>query len=525
MGRDVVRRAGRRWGSGSITAVVTSPLAAIERAVASVADPTDPAQRRAALGSVSPALIDDIVFGTASAALGAAADGRLLAIGAAASPGVGVGRVITDASRALEVWEAGVDIVLVLDHTTPADEPAMRVATAIVTRSGGVSSHAGIIARQWNVPAVCGVGDVEAISGQFWMVDGSTGEVRSLDDLGSGDLGSGESGGSAFRGSAAIDELPDAVATLLGWADEVAGERLRVFANADDSATVDRAVRLGAGGVGLCRTEHQFLGDAVALVRAVLVDPTPDAIEAFATHQRDRTSEVLGAAGARPVSIRLLDAPSHEFGGPAEVNPMLGARGVRAAVLHPDLLAAQVRAIAEGFASARSEFGDVAAPTVLVPMVSIPAEVDLVAAVLANLDVGLALGAMVETPRAALCSAMLAPKVAALSFGTNDLTQLTYGLSRDDSTALIAQYRRRGLLERDPFASVDPVGVARLIALSVETARGANEKVAFSLCGDQAADPATIALAHHLGITTLSVSPSQVPAARLAAAHAVLGVN
>ncbi|NLA34701.1 MAG: pyruvate, phosphate dikinase, partial [Actinobacteria bacterium] len=178
-----------------------------------------------------------------------------------------------------------------------------------------------------------------------------------------------------------------------------------------------------------------------------------------------------------------------------------------------------------GFADASAEFGDIAAPTVLVPMVSMPAELAVVAAALVDLDVELPLGAMVETPRAALCSAMLAPTVSTLSFGTNDLTQLTYGLSRDDSAPLLAQYRRRGLIERDPFTSVDPVGVARLIALSVETARGANAAVTFSLCGVHAADPATVGLARHLGITTLSVSPSQVPAARLAAAHAVLGVS
>lgn len=520
----------------------TTPLSAVEQAVASVVDPTDADARAAAVLSISPAMIDDIMFGDSAGTLGAAADGRLLAIGVPASPGLGIGRVITDPGLALDVFEAGTNVILVLDETTPADEPAMRVAAAIVTRRGGVASHAGIIARQWGVPAVCGVGDLPATDGAQWVVDGGTGEVRSLD-------------------AAPIDEstlslqsrppmLAPALETLLQWADEIARPALQVHTNAEDPETIEYARLYGAAGVGLCRTEHQFLGSDAALLGEVLRTFTPSVpggdVEAdaeakraellyeFAARQRSAMILLLNAVGTQPVVVRLLDAPASEFG-VDEHNPMLGVRGVRFGLLYRQVLEAQIEAIAHAYCDVFGTAHPTNAPrlTLSAPMVSMSAEVAEVKTLVDDTafrvgiergtSVTFSFGAMIETPRAALCASAFARHVTTISFGTNDLTQFTYGLSRDDSSAMIAAYQRDGLIDRDPFRSIDPVAVARLIVLAVETSRTVNPDAIFTLCGEHAADPASIALAYSLGISTLSVSPFNVPTTRLAAAHAVLG--
>ena len=511
---------------GSICAVDTTPLSAIEAAVGGAGDEPTPAARLAALNSISPAMIDDVVFGADAARLGAAADGRVVAIGVAASPGVGVGRVAVDPVAALDSWEAGRDVVLVVDETTPADEPAMRVASAIVTRRGSLASHAAIIARQYGIPAVCGVGEIEARAGEQWLVDGATGEVRHLDD---------DSASQAGRGGPALSELPTAVKTLLAWADEVAAGGLVVMANADDENAVRTALSLGASGVGLCRTEHQFLGEAAAVVARLLAGDH-EVLAEFAQHQRAALRGVFSAAEDRPITVRLLDAPSHEFGGVTEHNPMLGVRGIRLGLMRPEILEAQAVAAAEAWCDVAepSSAGRSAAPRVrlCLGVVAFPEEVAAARSIIdaavervgsvRGRRIDMAASAMVETPRAALCTAMFATEVDSICFGTNDLTQLTYGLSRDDSAELVAEYRRRGILERDPFATLDHLGVARLLALAAQTATAANPEIALSMCGEHAADPASIAIAAQLGITTLSVSPYRVPATRLAAARCII---
>ena len=502
----------------------TAPLEAIERAVASVRDPADAAQVAAALRAVSPALVDDVVFGIASSTEGSTADGVLLGVGVAAAPGVGVGLVALDAVSALEAWEHGREVVLLVDQTSPADEPAMRVASAIVTRRGGVSSHAAIVARQWGVPAVCGIGALDVAVGEQLLVDGATGEIRRLTDT-----------NAVVAHDGPLNELPAALHTLLGWADGVAETRIAVLANADQAADVVLALDLGARGVGLCRTEHQFLGDRAQLVRRLLAGDSGAVAEMVAVQRADLRA-LIEAATPHPVTIRLLDAPRHEFEGDhAEHNPMLGVRGVRFSVLHPAAIVAQVEALAHAVADvAADQDGALPDVRVMVPMVTLGGEMTWARSVIGDvlfrvgiergLTISVAVGAMIETPRSALCAAELATHSDFFSFGTNDLTQLTWGFSRDDLDAsLLPAYRSRGLVERSPFETLDGSGVVRLMALAAETGRGRKESLGLGMCGEHGGDPASIAVAIQLGLDSISVSPYRIPAARLSAAHAVLG--
>lgn len=505
---------------------MTDPIEAIDAAVASVTDPDDERQIAAALRAVSPALVDDVVFGAASSTLGATADGELLGVGVAASPGVGVGAVVFTAESALDAWERGVDVVLVVGETSPSDEPAMRIASAIVTERGGMSSHAAIIARQWGVPAVCGIGVLPVGDTDRLLVDGSTGEVRRLAD----EWAAPTAPDPMHRGP--LDELPASLSTLLGWADDVAGHRIAVLANADLAADAQLAVDLGAAGVGLCRTEHQFLGEPVAILQRLLA-ADPDALPDVVAHQREALAGVIGAAGPRPVTVRLLDMPGHEFGATPEHNPMLGLRGVRFSVVHPDVLVAQAEGIAHAIAD-HAPGGVAPDVRVLVPMVALAEEMKWARSVVADtffrvgiergVTLPLSVGVMIETPRAALVAGALATHSDFFAFGTNDLTQLAYGFSRDDlDHHLVPAYRRLGFVARSPFETLDGSGVVRLMALAAETGRAQRPGLGLSMCGEHGGDPASIAIALQLGLGSVSVSPYRVPATRLAAAHAVMG--
>lgn len=501
---------------------MSDALDAIDRAVTSVADPSDLGQTAAACRAVSPALVDDVVYGAASGTDGAADRGVLVGVGIAASPGTGVGRVALDAAGALTEWNRGHDVVLVCDETTPADEPALRVAAAVVTRRGGVASHAAILARQWGVPAVCGIGAVDVPAGTTLVVDGSNGEVRRTDAV------------APAEEHDPLAELPASLETLLGWADALASPTIAVHANADLVADAQTAFDLGAAGIGLCRTEHQFLGERARLVER-LIGGDASATAELVDIQRTELRELFEVAAGRPVVVRLLDAPQHEFvPGSVERNPTMGVRGVRLAVLHPAVAAAQVEAIAHAVADVRTE--GVVDCSVMLPMVSSASEVAAVRPVVDDAlfrvgvergtDVSLPVGVMIETPRAALEAAALARRADFFSFGTNDLTQLVYGLGRDEAShALTAAYVEQGLWERSPFQTLDGSGVVRLMALAAEMGRGADDGLGLSLCGEHGGDAASIAIAVQLRIDMVSVSPYRVPAARLAAAHAVIGAG
>ncbi len=499
-------------------------------------------ERHEAVLRVTPAQVEELLHPTLAQA------GRVVGRGVPASPGAGTGRVYFSVDRALDAHDRGEDVVLVRDETSPADGAALAVARAVVTTRGGLTSHAAVVARGQGTPAV--VGTDLAIDGASFVADGvivHQGDLVAVD---------GTAGLVSLGQATTVDPRPPPeLDVLLGWADDVRRGRLGVRANVDTPGDAARAVRLGADGVGLCRTEHLLLApDRLAVLRRLLTAGDADT-EAQAAHElgallRDDAEAILEAMGERPVVFRLLDAPVHEFLAPgptdaasaeaAERNPMLGTRGVRLAVLRPALCRAQVRAVAEA-AVARLAASSRPAVTILVPLVVSAAELAAVRATMAaevasvvtgatgvtglsgpagGIDVRI--GAMIETPRAALAAAGLATVADLFSFGTNDLTQLTLGWSRDDlQPRLMARYLADGLLDADPFASLDPV-VTELVSMAVTRGRAANPDLELGACGEHAGDPGSIRALYAAGVDHVSCSPFRVPVARLAAAHAVL---
>ncbi|WP_240496665.1 putative PEP-binding protein [Streptomyces torulosus] len=468
---------------------------------------------------------------------------ELLVKGLAASPGAAAGAIVLSSERALEVGADGTPVVLVAHETTPADVPGMLASAAVLTGSGGIASHAAVVARGAGRPAVCGADGlrVDRAAGTVWFGDRALreGDAVSLD----GRTGAVYAG----RLSVSVAAPPPELSTLLDWADGM--RRLGVRANADSAAEVSTAVALGAEGVGLCRTEHQFLGERLPLIRRVLLAADPaardEALTALEHAQHDDFRALLAAVGNRPVTVRLLDAPLHEFlpaPGDAsdageeqraaalrEANPMLGLRGVRLALLHERLYPAQAEALFAAWA-------DVAATgvrpelEVMIPLVSMAEELAVAAAYVREAADAVAartgvvvpyrLGTMIETPRAALLAGELAEHAEFFSFGTNDLTQLTYGFSRDDvERQVLAGYQERGLLTASPFARLDPHGVGALIALAAERARGVRPGIKLGVCGEHGGDAESIAFCDGLGLDYVSCSPHRVPVARMAAAH------
>ena len=511
--------------------------------------PGDAATRAAALGEVTTEDLEAVLHPQGTG------DRHVLAIGLGASPGVASGVAVFDAWRGLDAVDDGADVILVRPETSPADEPCLGVASGVVTSRGGMASHAAVIARGRGLPAVCGVaslsiGDdalttsdgVVVREGEVISIDGSTGEIL----LGALDVSS--------------SDVPDALHVVLGWADDVRSGRLTVEANADSAADAGVARALGAAGIGLCRTEHQFLGPErlPLLQRAILAGGAEDeraALDQLAVAQRADFEALLAVMDGLPVTVRLLDPPLHEFlpdlvalevqqangtldeAGVTllaaarrwhEHNPMLGVRGARLGILRPELYRLQVRALVEAAAAVVSRGGE-PRPQVLVPLVSTVAElvavrrlVETEVASVAPDGPALPVGVMVETPRAALLAGRLAEVADFLSFGTNDLTQMTFGFSRDDVGRMLDTYLSSGLLDADPFVTLDPDGVGRLVATAVAAARAARPDLPIGVCGEHAADPASIRLLLDAGVDHLSCSPWRVPVARLAGAQAVL---
>ena len=456
--------------------------------------------------------------------------GALLGTGVAAAPGTGSGPLVTTLDAALDAADSGLDPVLVVEETGPADEPAMRCAAAVVTVRGGLASHAAVVARAWGLPAVCGLSTARVDGGGVWFdgvrvdagdvvtVDGTTGEVRA--------------GGSEAGEAPGLDD--DMVATL-ELCDRLVGGRPGVWVNAETVDEVRSGLALRARGVGLCRTEHQFLGARLPLLQAVLLGDgrAGDAAGELAAYQRQVVAELLAAAEGAPVVVRLLDPPLHEFlpspddedADPAlrtlaadwhEHNPMLGARGVRLAAVAPRVVAAQLDALIGAVDDAHAA-GVPCDLRLLVPMVVWPSEVDRIRGQLAELAAAAGVpvppvGAMVETPAAALRAAELAERTDFLSIGSNDLSQLTLGLSRDDAEVrLVGEYRSAGLIDASPFETLDDAVVA-LVADAVRRA----PSIDWSLCGEHGGDPDSLARLAGVPLDHVSCSPFRVPVARLA---------
>ncbi|MBA2520588.1 MAG: pyruvate, phosphate dikinase [Chloroflexia bacterium] len=485
-----------------------------------------------------------------------AAEPEVLTTGLPASPGAASGQAVFDPDEAQELHESGRPAILVRRETSPDDFPGMVAARGIVTAHGGTTSHAAVVARGMGKPCVSGasaleineagglltVGDTIVRRHDWLTIDGTTGRV--------------------MRGRVPMvePELGEDYGTLLRWAD--AERRLRVRANADTPRDAAVAARLGAEGIGLCRTEHMFFqGSRIQAMREmILADTTQaraDALSKLLPLQREDFVGIFRAMAGRPVTIRTLDPPLHEFLPHAapeeanlawelgigvdvvrtrvqqlrEVNPMLGFRGCRLGVAYPEITEMQARAIFAAACQVVREGGAVS-PEVMIPLVSAPRELELQRAVVVRaaeavfaeegITVPYLVGTMIELPRAALLADQIARYADFMSFGTNDLTQTTLGMSRDDAGRFLPNYVRQGILPRDPFISLDRDGVGKLIAMGVALGRQARPDLKVGICGEHGGDPESIAFFARVGFDYVSCSPYRVPIARLAAAHAAL---
>jgi pyruvate, orthophosphate dikinase len=481
-------------------------------------------------------------------------DEVVIAKGLNASPGAAVGRAYFTADDAAAAAARGEAVILVRTETSPEDVHGMSVARGILTSRGGLVSHAAVVARGWGTPAVVGADGVH-IGGASFEAGGVTvneGDVISVDG----------STGNVIRGEVPVvlPEPPPEFSIILGWADEIRSGKLAVRANADTGPDARKAREFGAEGIGLCRTEHMFLAeDRLPIVRRMILADTDAeetaALEQLRVAQKADFYEVLEAMDGLPVTVRLLDPPLHEFLPRTEelivksrttglsdeeaallkaaeawheFNPMLGVRGVRLGVLKPGLYAMQVRALMEAAAD-RVAAGGTPVVEIMIPLTVVREEMALargwveeaIAAVSAGVDV--TIGTMIETPRAALRAGEIAEEADFFSFGTNDLTQMTFGFSRDDiESRLMPAYLEQGLLKRNPFDTIDAAGVGELVMLAAERGRAAKPRLKLGVCGEHGGDPESITLFHAAGLNYVSCSPFRVPIARLAAAHAVL---
>jgi pyruvate,orthophosphate dikinase len=476
--------------------------------------------------------------------------------------------------------ERGEKVVLVRTETSPEDVHGMMAAEGILTSRGGLVSHAAVVARGWGKPAVVGAEAVRISGSRFTVGDVtvSDGDVISIDGT-SGDVVLGEVALTAA-------EPPEEFATLLGWADEIRRGRMGVRTNADTGSDAANARSFGAEGIGLCRTEHMFLGDdRLPIVRRMILaddsDEEASALEELRVAQKADFADILEAMDGLPVTVRLLDPPLHEFlpnteellvkeafGGLTEeerrlydaarawreVNPMLGTRGVRLGVIKPNLYAMQVRALMEA-AAERAAGGGAPIVEIMIPLTvsreelalarswvtSAIAEVTSERAGSQGADSGgssgngararrrrleVSIGTMIETPRAALRADEIAEEADFFSFGTNDLTQMTFGFSRDDVEGrMMSAYLEQGLLPRNPFETVDAAGVGELVAIGVQRGRKTRPDLKIGVCGEHGGDPESIAVFARAGVDYVSCSPFRVPIARLAAAQAVLAAD
>ncbi len=488
-------------------------------------------------------------------------DFTAIAKGLAASPGAAVGKVYFTADEAEAAAARGEDVILVRNETSPEDVHGMMVSKGILTSRGGLVSHAAVVARGWGTPAVVGAESVK-ISGKQFTAGNATvkeGDVISIDG----------SSGEVIVGAVELKnaEPPAEFNTILGWADQIRRGKLGVRANADTGEDATVARELGAEGIGLCRTEHMFLApDRLPVVRKMILASTPDeeneALAELLDVQRADFTEVLSAMDGLPVTVRLLDPPLHEFLPSieelhikqatsglsseeqkllaaaetwAEHNPMIGTRGVRLGVIKPKLYGMQVRALLEAAKNLRKQ-GKNPIVEVMIPLTVTREELALARGWVqeeidrANKGVknppNVTIGTMIETPRAAVRADEIAEVSDFFSFGTNDLTQMTFGFSRDDvESRMMPAYLEQGLLKRNPFETIDQSGVGELVKLGAERGRATDKKLKLGVCGEHGGDPESIALFYEAGLDYVSCSPFRVPIARLAAAQAVVGAS
>ena len=510
--------------------------------------------KQEAILRIEPASLDQLLHPT----LDPKAERKIVATGLPASPGAASGEIVFSADEAEALKGAGHKVILVRVETSPEDIHGMHAAEGILTTRGGMTSHAAVVARGMGKPCVSGAGTLRVdYAAQTMTAMGKTfnkGDIITIDGA----------AGQVMEGAVPMrqPELSGDFAVLMGWAD--VERRMKVRANADTPNDARVARQFGAEGIGLCRTEHMFFdNDRIVAVREmILADDEAGRRAALAKilpMQRGDFAALFEIMHGLPVTIRLLDPPLHEFlphtaeeiaevaaatgADPEklrrranelhEFNPMLGFRGVRLAIAFPEIAEMQARAIFEGAVEARKKTGENVTPEIMVPLVFSKRELDLVkervdamaeaVAKETGVTIPYHVGTMIELPRAALRAGEIAETAEFFSFGTNDLTQTTLGISRDDAGSFLGFYVQKNILPQDPFVSLDQVGVGELIAFAAERGRKTREKMKLGICGEHGGDPSSIAFCEKTGLDYVSCSPYRVPIARLSAAQAALG--
>ncbi len=482
---------------------------------------------------------------------------KVLTTGLPASPGAACGEIVFSPDDAEKLKAQGKSVILVRNETSPEDIHGMHAAAGILTARGGMTSHAAVVARGMGRPCISGASalrinaELRTLSasgvtlkeGDLITIDGSTGQV--------------------IQGAVAMrqPELTGDFAVLMEWADKL--RRMKVRTNADTPNDAAQARKFGAEGIGLCRTEHMFFdADRIMAVREMIVATDEHgrraALAKILPMQRQDFIELFRIMAGLPVTIRLLDPPLHEFlphydeeinelaaslgiepsalrarlNQLSEQNPMLGHRGCRLAISYPEIAEMQARAIFEAAVEAGRLTGSPIVPEVMVPLIATKAELDIIKAIIVKVakdveaksgtSISYQVGTMIELPRAALRAGDIAQTAEFFSFGTNDLTQTTYGLSRDDSGSFLGDYLAQGIFETDPFVSLDPDGVGELVQIAADRGRKARPGLKLGICGEHGGDPASIAICEKVGLDYVSCSPFRVPVARLAAAQAAV---
>jgi pyruvate,orthophosphate dikinase len=502
---------------------------------------------------VDPASLDQLLHPTIDPH--AARD--IIGSGLPASPGAATGEIVFTSEEAVEAAKAGRKVILVRVETSPEDIHGMHAAEGILTSRGGMTSHAAVVARGMGTPCVSGAGGLRIDARNGTLVSlGATlkaGDVITLDG----------STGQVLKGAVAMlqPELSGDFGLIMEWAD--ATRRMRVRTNAETPADARAARSFGAEGIGLCRTEHMFFdGDRITAMREMILAGSEGgrrtALAKLLPMQRSDFIELFEIMKGLPVTIRLLDPPLHEFLPKTdeeiaevagvigvsvekltqrvdelhEFNPMLGHRGCRLAISYPEIAEMQARAIFEAAVEAAKSTGAPVVPEIMVPLVGLREELDFVKARIdavarevigeAGVDITYLVGTMIELPRAAIRAHAIAEVAEFFSFGTNDLTQTTFGISRDDASSFLMTYQQKGIIEQDPFVTLDIDGVGELVRIASDKGRATRPDIKLGICGEHGGDPASVKFCEQIGLDYVSCSPFRVPIARLAAAQAAI---
>ncbi|WP_224545794.1 pyruvate, phosphate dikinase [Mesorhizobium sp. CA16] len=509
--------------------------------------------REEAVARIDPASLDQLLHPTIDP--NAARD--VIGMGLPASPGAATGEIVFSSSDAEDARAQGRKVILVRIETSPEDIHGMHAAEGILTTRGGMTSHAAVVARGMGKPCVSGAGSLR--------VDYKAGTLLSMGQtFRKGDIITIDGGnGQVLKGAVAMlqPELSGDFAAIMEWAD--AARRMKVRTNAETPLDARMARSFGAEGIGLCRTEHMFFdGDRIVAMREmILADTEKDrraALDKLLPMQRSDFLELFEIMAGLPVTIRLLDPPLHEFLPKTEAelaevasamnvsadklrqrtealhefNPMLGHRGCRLAVSYPEIAEMQARAIFEAAVEAGHKAGALVVPEIMVPLVGLVKELQYVKARIdavaqsvmqeTGTKIDYLTGTMIELPRAAIRAHVIAEAAEFFSFGTNDLTQTTFGISRDDAASFLETYRQKGIIEQDPFVSLDIDGVGELVRIAAEKGKATRPGIKLGICGEHGGDPASIRFCEEVGLDYVSCSPYRVPIARLAAAQAAV---